>query len=70
MSRKSSQQRVALCDVCLTGLAVLNPNLIGAVAVEQLNLDFMFHQFLCVGIRKISDPGPTHKLNKKDHELA
>lgn len=69
MNRKSSQQHVAICDVCLTGLAVLNPNLICVVAVKQLNLDFMFHQFLCVGTRKISDPG-THKLNKKDHELA
>tara|TARA_Y100000815_G_scaffold275071_1_gene311411 strand:- start:2303 stop:3523 length:1221 start_codon:yes stop_codon:yes gene_type:complete len=49
-----------------TGWTVLDPNLIGVVAGERLNPDFLFHQFQRVDLRKITDPGPTPQLNKKD----
>lgn len=49
-----------------TGWTVLDPNLIGVVAGERLNADFLFHQFQRVDLRKITDPGPTPQLNKKD----
>jgi len=49
-----------------SGWTVLDPNLIGVVAGERLNPDFLFHQFQRLDLRKITDPGPTPQLNKKD----
>jgi type I restriction enzyme S subunit len=49
-----------------TGWTVLDPNLIGVVAGNRLNSDFLFHQFQRVDLRKITAPGPTPQLNKKD----
>jgi type I restriction enzyme S subunit len=45
---------------------VLDPNLIGVHAKDSLDADFLFHWFQTFDLRRITDPGPTPQLNKKD----
>jgi type I restriction enzyme S subunit len=45
---------------------VLDPNLIGLLPRSGLNPNFLFCWFQMFDLRKITDPGPTPQLNKKD----
>lgn len=47
---------------------VFDPNLIGVKAKKGLDTKFLFNWFLQFDLRKITDPGPTPQLNKKDLE--
>jgi type I restriction enzyme S subunit len=49
-----------------TTWTVLDPNLIGICAKDALDADFLFHWSHTFDLRKITDPGPTPQLNKKD----
>ena len=49
-----------------TTWTVLDPNLIGVRAKEGLDSRFLFHWLQTFDLRKITDPGPTPQLNKKD----
>lgn len=49
-----------------TGYTVLDPNLIAVMHSEALNHRFLFHWFNTFDLMKITDPGPTPQLNKKD----
>ena len=45
---------------------VLDPNLIGVGAKHVLDAEFLFYWSQTFDLRKITDPGPTPQLNKKD----
>jgi len=49
-----------------TTWTVLDPNLIGLSAKDSLDEEFLFHWSQTFDLRKITDPGPTPQLNKKD----
>jgi len=49
-----------------TTWTVLDPNLIGIYGKDVLDADFLFHWSQMYDLRKITDPGPTPQLNKKD----
>jgi len=49
-----------------TTWTVLDPNLIGLRAKDSLDAEFLFHWWQTFDLRKITDPGPTPQLNKKD----
>jgi type I restriction enzyme S subunit len=49
-----------------TTWTVLDPNLIGVHAKDSLDADFLFHWIQTFDLRRITDPGPTPQLNKKD----
>ncbi|HYJ89400.1 MAG TPA: restriction endonuclease subunit S [Pyrinomonadaceae bacterium] len=49
-----------------TAWTVLDPNLIGVCAKDSLESDFLFHWFHTFDLGRITDPGPTPQLNKKD----
>jgi type I restriction enzyme S subunit len=49
-----------------TTWTVLDPNLIGVRAKDSLDVDFLFHWVQTFDLRRITDPGPTPQLNKKD----
>jgi type I restriction enzyme S subunit len=49
-----------------TTWTVLDPNLIGLSAKHPLDAEFLFHWSETFDLRKITDPGPTPQLNKKD----
>jgi type I restriction enzyme S subunit len=49
-----------------TSWTVLDPNLIGLSAKDLLDAEFLFHWSQTFDLRKITDPGPTPQLNKKD----
>lgn len=49
-----------------TTWTVLDPNLIGLSAKNSLDAEFLFHWSQTFDLRKITDPGPTPQLNKKD----
>jgi type I restriction enzyme S subunit len=49
-----------------TGYTVLDPNLIAVMPSEAVNHRYLFHWFNTFDLRKITDPGPTPQLNKKD----
>jgi type I restriction enzyme S subunit len=49
-----------------TTWTVLDPNLIGLSAKPSLDPEFLFHWWQTFDLRKITDPGPTPQLNKKD----
>ena len=49
-----------------TTWTVLDPNLIGLCAKASLDPEFLFHWSQTFDLRKITDPGPTPQLNKKD----
>jgi type I restriction enzyme S subunit len=49
-----------------TTWTVLDPNLIGLCAKDSLDGEFLFHWSQTFDLRKITDPGPTPQLNKKD----
>lgn len=49
-----------------TTWTVLDPNLIGVHAKDTLDAEFLFHWLQTFDLRKITDPGPTPQLNKKD----
>ncbi|MDO8706318.1 MAG: restriction endonuclease subunit S [Sulfuricaulis sp.] len=49
-----------------TTWTVLDPNLIGVHAKDSLDADFLFHWLQTFDLRRITDPGPTPQLNKKD----
>ncbi len=49
-----------------TTWTVLDPNLIGLNAKNSLDANFLFYWVQTFDLRKITDPGPTPQLNKKD----
>jgi len=49
-----------------TTWTVLDPNLIGVRAKDMLDAELLFHWLQTFDLRKITDPGPTPQLNKKD----
>ena len=49
-----------------TTWTVLDPNLIGVRAKTSIDVDFLFHWLQTFDLRRITDPGPTPQLNKKD----
>ncbi len=49
-----------------TGLTVLDPNLIAVIPTKAVNHRYLFHWFNTFDLKKITDPGPTPQLNKKD----
>jgi len=49
-----------------TGRTVLDPNLIAVMPSESVNHRYLFHWFNTFDLKKITDPGPTPQLNKKD----
>lgn len=49
-----------------TAWTVLDPNLIGLRPTERIDSQFLFHWSMTFDLRKITDPGPTPQLNKKD----
>jgi len=49
------------------GCTVLDPNLIAVMpSSEAVNHRYLFHWFNTFDLKKITDPGPTPQLNKKD----
>ena len=48
------------------GYTVLDPNLIAITPMYSLNPRYLFHWFNTFDLKKITDPGPTPQLNKKD----
>lgn len=49
-----------------TGHTVLDPNLIAVMPSAAVNHRYLFHWFNTFDLKKITDPGPTPQLNKKD----
>jgi type I restriction enzyme S subunit len=49
-----------------TGWTVLDPNLIAVMPTKVVNHRYLFHWFNTFDLKKITDPGPTPQLNKKD----
>lgn len=49
-----------------TGYTVLDPNLIAVMPTKAVNHRYLFHWFNTFDLKKITDPGPTPQLNKKD----
>lgn len=49
-----------------TGYTVLDPNLIAVIPNKSVNHRYLFHWFNTFDLKKITDPGPTPQLNKKD----
>jgi type I restriction enzyme, S subunit len=49
-----------------TTCTALDPNLIGVRAKEEIDPQFLFYWSQTFDLRKITDPGPTPQLNKKD----
>jgi restriction endonuclease S subunit len=49
-----------------TCYTVVDPNLIAVMPSEAVNHRYLFHWFTTFDLRKITDPGPTPQLNKKD----
>ena len=49
-----------------TGRTVLDPNLIAVMPTKAVNHRYLFHWFNTFDLKKITDPGPTPQLNKKD----
>ena len=49
-----------------TSRTVLDPNLIAVIPSEAVNHRYLFHWFNTFDLKKITDPGPTPQLNKKD----
>lgn len=45
--------------------SVFDPNVIGVVPKETMNIGFLFHWFQMFDLRTITEPGPTPQLNKK-----
>ncbi|TVQ99804.1 MAG: restriction endonuclease subunit S [Desulfovibrionales bacterium] len=45
---------------------VLDPNLIAVMPSRTVNHRYLFHWFNTFDLKKITDPGPTPQLNKKD----
>ena len=45
---------------------VLDPNLIAVKSGDAINYKYLFHWFNTFDLKKITDPGPTPQLNKKD----
>jgi type I restriction enzyme S subunit len=56
----TNKKRIATCPT------VLDPNLIGVAPTEIVNSRYLYHWFDTFDLRKITDPGPTPQLNKKD----
>jgi type I restriction enzyme, S subunit len=51
-----------------TTWTIFDPNLVGVVTKSGLDTDFLFYWFQNFDLLKITDPGPTPQLNKKDLE--
>ena len=49
-----------------TGWTVLDPNLIAVMPSKLVDHRYLFHWFNTFDLKKITDPGPTPQLNKKD----
>ncbi|MDY0297980.1 MAG: restriction endonuclease subunit S [Acidobacteriota bacterium] len=49
-----------------TGHTVLDPNLIAVIPTKSVNHRYLFYWFNTFDLKKITDPGPTPQLNKKD----
>ena len=49
-----------------TGYTVLDPNLIAVKPTRAVNQRYLFHWFNTLDLKKITDPGPTPQLNKKN----
>lgn len=49
-----------------TEWTVFDPNVIGVVAGSRLDQTFLFQWFQMFDLRKITEPGPTPQLNKKN----
>ena len=45
---------------------VLDPNLIAVMTSDSVSHKFLYHWFNTFDLKKITDPGPTPQLNKKD----
>lgn len=49
-----------------TGWTAFDPNVIGVLAGNDLDQDFLFQWFQAFDLRTITEPGPTPQLNKKN----
>ena len=56
----TNKKRLTTCPT------VLDPNLMAVVPSAGVNHRFLFHWFNTFDLKKITDPGPTPQLNKKD----
>lgn len=56
----TNKKRLATCPT------VLDPNLIAVIPSAEVNHRYLYHWFDTFDLRKITDPGPTPQLNKKD----
>jgi type I restriction enzyme S subunit len=45
--------------------SVFDPNVIGVVPSDIINVQFLFHWFQSFDLRTLTEPGPTPQLNKK-----
>jgi len=56
----TNKKRLTTCPT------VLDPNLIAVIPSAAVNHRYLYHWFDTFDLRKITDPGPTPQLNKKD----
>jgi type I restriction enzyme S subunit len=56
----TNKKRLTTCHT------VLDPNLIAVMPTKAVNHRYLYHWFNTFDLKKITDPGPTPQLNKKD----
>jgi type I restriction enzyme S subunit len=56
----TNKKRITTC------WTVLDPNLIAVIPSDAVNHRYLFHWFNTFDLARITDPGPTPQLNKKD----
>lgn len=56
----TNKKRLTICPT------VLDPNLIAVMPSEAVNHRYLYHWFNTFDLKKITNPGPTPQLNKKD----
>lgn len=56
----TNKKRIATC------YTVLDPNLIAVIPHDVVDSQYLYHWFDTFDLKKITDPGPTPQLNKKD----
>lgn len=56
----TNKKRLTICPT------VLDPNLIAVMPSDAVNHRYLFHWFETFDLRKITEPGPTPQLNRKN----
>lgn len=56
----TNKKRLTTCPT------VLDPNLLAVTPNKEVNFKYLFHWFNTFDLKKVTDPGPTPQLNKKD----